>query len=62
MEAGVHNTGFPSAGSSAESKTFLKVKFHHPLSAIGTRGAGEPSIDMLLICHLFARADLVHHA
>ena len=37
-------------------------EFHHPLSAIGKRGAGDRSIDMLLICHLDARADLVFHS
>ena len=29
-------------------------------SVIGTRGAGDRSIDMLLICHLVPRATLVH--
>ena len=37
------------------------VLFHHPLSTIGTRGAGDRSID-ILICHLVARADSVLHS
>ena len=29
--------------------------FHHSLSAIGTRGAGNRYIDLFLICHLVVR-------